>query len=253
MAAQRKGRDLMRVSCDHEGRHLSCEDLLINNSNQFFLSHSCTTALIVDCETTFLKKNIPFLSERESRRLFSVCTIITRLNCEIEDWDTCNLSTDNLCVNQAGCVYTEMLQRCSSQDSLPQLIGVDSVFTFSVTFFWRTTKGDLCVHLSASHLLLCMTSDLSLDLFSRNSRMWTGMSTTQICPLWPRRPPRAARTSTSCRSPRCPCRSPSNLLDQVGPFLKVKAPVFEFVIYEWNWVDTCTIIRPKKKSLGAIP
>lgn len=55
-----------------------------------------------------------------------------------------------------------------------------------------------------------------VNLFSRNSRMWTGRSTKQTCPPWPRRPPRAARTSTSCRSLRFPCRSQSNLLDQVS-------------------------------------
>lgn len=52
-------------------------------------------------------------------------------------------------------------------------------------------------------------------LSCRNSRMWTGRSTTQTRPPWPRWPPRAARMSTSCRSPRFPCQSLSNLLDQV--------------------------------------
>lgn len=73
---------------------------------------------------------------------------------------------------------------------------------------------------NVNNMSLCMTFDL-IYLFSRNSRMWMGRSTMQICPPWPRRPPRAARTSTSCLSPRCRCQSQSNLLDQVSHFSSV--------------------------------
>ncbi|MEQ2285179.1 hypothetical protein AMECASPLE_029203, partial [Ameca splendens] len=47
----------------------------------------------------------------------------------------------------------------------------------------------------------------------RNLRMRTVMSTMQTCPPWPHRLPRALRTSTSCRSLRCPCRPLSSRHD----------------------------------------
>lgn len=67
-----------------------------------------------------------------------------------------------------------------------------------------------------SSLAWPLTFCACLPACCRNSRMWTGRSTMQTCPPWPRRPPRAVLTSTSCRSLRCPCQSPSNQLDQVS-------------------------------------
>lgn len=146
--------------------------------------------------------------------------LLSWLNCEVEDCDTCNLSTNNLWINEAGFVYTAMFQPASQtaqrnaaacQDSLPQFI-----WLLPLEFFFHT---HLCYSTSCqcnvSSLFLRMIFDL-LVLFSRNSRMWTGRSTTQTCPPWPHRPPRAARTFTSCRSQRSPCPSQSSLLDQVS-------------------------------------
>lgn len=39
-----------------------------------------------------------------------LCTKIIRLNCKVKDWDTCDLSTNNLWVSKTGCVYTATVQ-----------------------------------------------------------------------------------------------------------------------------------------------
>lgn len=178
-----------------------------------------------------------------------------RLNYWVEEWDTCNLSTNNLWINQTGFVYAVTFQPVSQTaqrnaepggDSLPHFISFQLQWwsqninfgTFSSVFF--TTYIDTHKHIVRTpKCWLRLPCEVSVQLcfmfpqkpappspsscicihvypFSRNSRMWMGRSTTPTCPPWPRRPPRAPRTFTSCRSPRCPCQSQSNLHDQVS-------------------------------------
>lgn len=72
---------------------------------------------------------------------------------------------------------------------------------------WKRVKNVLAASWS-SHFLV--------HLLSRSSRMWRGTSTTQTCPPWTRRPPKTARTSTSCRSRRCLCQWQSSPVAQVS-------------------------------------
>lgn len=139
------------------------------------------------------------------------------LNC-----DPCNLRANHLWRNQTGFVYSVVFQQRdteSSQHSLPQLILVhlqgrsQNIICFPEL---KQTDAVKCsVFLKAFlHVRFSIPSGLGaarpeqrapsphrfvlVNLFFRNSRTWMWRSTVQTCPRWPRRPPRAARTSTSC-------------------------------------------------------
>lgn len=58
-------------------------------------------------------------------------------------------------------------------------------------------------------------TNLRMHLCTRSLTTLRERSTRQMCPPWPRLPPRTAPRSTSCPSQRSPCPSPNNLADPV--------------------------------------